>query len=574
MDREQVLGLNPILTFLQNRGAVLKRSGKTFVTNSCPRVGHHQAHHLCVSVDQDQGTFHCNDNCNVGGSVIDWVMIEKNMDFKQACEELGGTDVQTSDQGRSQPKNKADSIPHVPGQGITKTQLNKKPHQQLGEPDVVYEYTDENNRVLYEVLRYGHGEGKTFRQRQKLQDGSHQWDLDGVTRVLYRLPQVLAASTVIVVEGEKSSDYLDDLGVTATTNCGGSNGWLEAYAYPLQGKDIVVIPDNDPAGNKRADAVIESLVNKANSIKRVMAPEGFKDIDQWLDAIPSDQRLKSLNALIDTTAHVLPPVPIYNMKEMEDRYREFVKKQGEAGYSLQRFHPGFAKITRKMVPGEVLLIIGDTGSCKTAVAQTIAKSAAPLPTLFFEMELPETMMFERFVQMELGVEGQTVEWEYAHSSESRYQDLKGLHHILVCPQAGLTVQNVEHYITRSALKFGKMPAIVIVDYIGLMRKANAKSRYEVVSDCAEDLKVIAKRCNVVMIILSQVARHFENKNARTEIRLHDGKDSSSLEASAGLVVGVWQSDENELTLKILKNTKGKAGHTVTANVDWKSLTIS
>ena len=56
-----------------------------------------------------------------------------------------------------------------------------------------YSYTDENGKPLYDVLRY---EPKGFSQRRA--DGT--WNLNGVRRVLYRLPTLLGQRVVFVAE--------------------------------------------------------------------------------------------------------------------------------------------------------------------------------------------------------------------------------------------------------------------------------------------------------------------------------------------------------------------------------------
>ena len=71
----------------------------------------------------------------------------------------------------------------------------------------VYDYTDENGEVVYQIRRY---EPKTFRQVRP--DGNGGWlhNLDGVTPVPYRLHDMLARPDmpVFIVEGEKAADRL------------------------------------------------------------------------------------------------------------------------------------------------------------------------------------------------------------------------------------------------------------------------------------------------------------------------------------------------------------------------------
>ncbi len=117
----------------------------------------------------------------------------------------------------------------------------------------IYPYVDEQGALLYEKLRY---QPKRFVQRKPDGNGGHAYKLGYVRRVLYRLPEVLAAEEVIVCEGEKDSDRLRSLGFVATTNVEGASEdgkkpkWREEYSAQLKGKRLVFLPDNDGSGRK------------------------------------------------------------------------------------------------------------------------------------------------------------------------------------------------------------------------------------------------------------------------------------------------------------------------------------
>src|SRR5262245_34599145 len=51
-----------------------------------------------------------------------------------------------------------------------------------------YDYLDEDGRLLFQVVRYS---DKSFKQRQPDGKGGWIWNLKGVRRVLYRLPELL-----------------------------------------------------------------------------------------------------------------------------------------------------------------------------------------------------------------------------------------------------------------------------------------------------------------------------------------------------------------------------------------------
>lgn len=146
-----------------------------------------------------------------------------------------------------------------------------------------YPYTDEHGTHLFDKIRYL---PKTFRQQAA--DGS--WSLDGVRRVLYRLPDVIDAvameRTVFVCEGEKDCDRLAQHGLPATTNPEGAGKWRSEYSETLRDADVVIVPDNDDPGREHARVVAAALQGIARRV-RVLELPGLPDkgdVSDWLDA--------------------------------------------------------------------------------------------------------------------------------------------------------------------------------------------------------------------------------------------------------------------------------------------------
>jgi DNA primase len=88
MTREQIIEANPIVDFVRNRGHELKPAGQNFVTNACPQTQHKRGHRPVMIYPETQ-SWSCHD-CKVGGTVIDWVMHEKNVTAAEAMRELAG----------------------------------------------------------------------------------------------------------------------------------------------------------------------------------------------------------------------------------------------------------------------------------------------------------------------------------------------------------------------------------------------------------------------------------------------------------------------------------------------------
>lgn len=149
-----------------------------------------------------------------------------------------------------------------------------------------YDYTDANGTPLYQVCRY-HPKG--FRQRRPNGQKNWIWNLEGVPRMLYRLPELLQADPehwVFVTEGEKDTDRLAGLGLLTTTNAGGAGKWNTlGDVSALHDRKVAILPDQDNAGLKHAEQVAQSLYGKAAEIKIVNLPNLPEkgDVSDWLD---------------------------------------------------------------------------------------------------------------------------------------------------------------------------------------------------------------------------------------------------------------------------------------------------
>ncbi len=88
----------------------------------------------------------------------------------------------------------------------------------------------------------------------------------------YRLPQLLRAETVFVVEGEKDVATLESLNLVATCNPGGSGKWLPSYNVHFKEKRVIILPDNDEPGRSHALDVAQHLYGVAATIKVIELP--------------------------------------------------------------------------------------------------------------------------------------------------------------------------------------------------------------------------------------------------------------------------------------------------------------
>jgi len=160
----------------------------------------------------------------------------------------------------------------------------------------VYSYTDEHGALLYQVVRKV---GKRFLQRRP--DGFGGWIWKKHPRqVLYRLPEVLEAPIVLITEGEKDAETLRDNGFVATTNAGGADApWLAEFSETLRDREVIIIPDNDAPGWKRAKIIARTLLNVAERIVVFDLPPEVKDVTDWFQAGHSECELIALLENVD-----------------------------------------------------------------------------------------------------------------------------------------------------------------------------------------------------------------------------------------------------------------------------------
>lgn len=153
-----------------------------------------------------------------------------------------------------------------------------------------HQYRDENGTLVYTKTRNDYADGhKAFFFEQP----NGQKSVKGAKRVLYNLPAVLRASTVYFVEGEKCADAVIAAGCTATTlDTGAKSPWCDRYTEYLQGKNVIVLPDNDEPGMQYAKRVLKHIPTAKIIQLPDLPPKG--DVYDWLHAGHTMDEITSL----------------------------------------------------------------------------------------------------------------------------------------------------------------------------------------------------------------------------------------------------------------------------------------
>ena len=227
------------------------------------------------AVDPETGRAHCHSECARGWDIPGLEQELSNCDFKTA---LG-------------------HIEAVIGRALSSNGLQNQ--RQIA---ATYDYQGEDGALLFQVIRY---EPKDFRQRRPDGNRGWIWSVKGIRLVPYRLPEVLKAEKVFIVEGEKDVHAIEKLGFTATCNPMGAGKWRDDYAQYFRSKTVFIVSDADEPGRKHARAVAESVRGVAASARIVSLPTG-KDVFDWITAGGTAEQLRELAA---SAPDYVPPSP-------------------------------------------------------------------------------------------------------------------------------------------------------------------------------------------------------------------------------------------------------------------------
>jgi AAA domain len=238
-----------------------------------------------------------------------------------------------------------------------------------GSVEATYDYRDESGVLLYQVVRL---KPKSFRQRRPDDNGNWIWKLGDTRRVLYRLPELLRFpdATVFVCEGEKDADRVACLGHCATTVASGK--WTEDCVTALAGHDIIILQDNDGAGEQKAKAAAQALHRVVKTIRIVLLPD-LKlggDVSDWLDADP-----QRADKLVDVCFDVPEWTPGATL-EPDSANSEPIPLIKSSKEFVADFVPPDYLVDGLLQEAFLYSLTGATGAGKTAITLRLAASVA------------------------------------------------------------------------------------------------------------------------------------------------------------------------------------------------------
>lgn len=262
----------------------------------------------------------------------------------------------------------------------TQTYIDKL-ERSKGKPiSAIYKYYDENEKYLYEKIRF-HDKDMLI----GIYDHSteyFQYGLNGMQKALFHLPQLIkgisTGEKIFYVEGEKDVLTLESMGLIATT-AGSTNDWKSEYVSYFKNADIVILPDNDVAGQTLAEKVAKDLngiAAKTLIVKTSNLPKG--DVTDYIQEGHTKEDLLQL------------------IKTAEKEIKSKTKKTSGFSLDMVSMEDIKEKPPEWLIPNyipkrNITTMAGDGGSGKTTVWCEIAASiSAGRPCFLTKESIPET----------------------------------------------------------------------------------------------------------------------------------------------------------------------------------------
>lgn len=222
---------------------------------------------------------------------------------------------------------------------------------------------------------------------------------------------------------------------------------------------------------------------------------------------------------------------VFGSAEVEREYNEEMKRDWQKNsLNLASFLGIDDKKGYWLRPGHVIGIQGDTGLSKSALMQNLALEFRKFGKfLYINTEMPHTELYERFVQIELGIDSEEVRARHL-AGMNGFSDL--LHHIEY-------TKSVPDYNGIVTLATKIKPKILIVDVIDDIKPGKERS-VSGQEDMYAGLKDLSRKSRIITFLVHHINKSSatDERGNRKQLTAHSGKGSSAFEQKCDMIIGI------------------------------------
>lgn len=214
-------------------------------------------------------------------------------------------------------------------------------------------------------------------------------------------------------------------------------------------------------------------------------------------------------------------------EELETEYVNYISSEDfTRSLNLQEFLD--LEAPYNLVPGEVAVLIGDTGLGKSTLVQHLCVTSPQLRTQYFSLEMNQHLTYRRFVQAKYAMTKEQVIEYYKTNSNTLGT---GLTHINVATAAP-KIEALSRIVGETGAQ------LVIVDTLGCIQ-TKSFNPIEKTSEAILGLMAIAEKHKTIVLAIHHIGKAAASAGALT---VHSGLGSSAVEQQASHVIGVERID--------------------------------
>ena len=241
----------------------------------------------------------------------------------------------------------------------------------------------------------------------------------------------------------------------------------------------------------------------------------------------------------DYTLDVISP------DDMSARFAQFVNTDfTKTSFNLKDIYDISYNYT--FYPGELAILIGDTGLGKTAWLQNLVVATPNLKCLYLSLEVHDHLIYRRFMQIANNISKDDV--VDLHSVD-RNEDLK---------KAILPIEHIN--IMTAAPEIGSMkqliidlqPKVVVIDTIDVIKSDYVNDPFNKMEKIVNELKQLAVQESIIIIGVSHISKGASFEQGLT---VHSAKGNSVIEQKADKVIGIMGNRDS--TRRIVKALKSR-----------------
>lgn len=241
------------------------------------------------------------------------------------------------------------------------------------------------------------------------------------------------------------------------------------------------------------------------------------------------------------------------------------------------------KVINGLSSGEVLGLAARPGIGKTLWMGRYIRSVmdCEIPALMFSLEMPTAQIVTRLVQPELKLSRTKALDAMGSSTLTSEQYRETFSRLHICDRAGLSVAEME--ATTMRVKRQHDIGLVLIDHLGLVGGHNDLRPYERTSYNSREIKDLAKRCEVPVVLALQVNRD-AGGDGSIPLSLSSTRDSGVTEEVIDYLVGLHRPErgssltamqrfdfQDVVMARVLKNRHGAVGAEAAVHIDPETL---